>query len=86
MNKRVVLLILVVPAMQAAGAIGAQARELRGQGYPANLEGGGHFVLADRDGQISLQSLPVPGNGEGKTGSAADEFGNWLFFRGDRSI
>ncbi len=83
MNKRVVLLPLMIPALLAACAIGYQARgslsdvsgELRGKGYPGNSQGGGRFALADRAGRLQCDGQMAPPDSSPASGSCEGERG-----------
>lgn len=83
MNKALSIVLHLVVVWLAGCAVGYQARgslsdvpgEMRGKGYPANVVGGGRFVLADRDRRLQCdgqmlppENSPVPGSCEGENG------------------
>lgn len=74
---------LLIVLVLAACAYGYEARghlsdipgELRGKAYPGNTQGGGRFVLADRDGRLSCDGRALPPTASATPGSCQGESG-----------
>lgn len=76
--------LLSISLLLTACAVGYQARgslsdvpgELSGKAYPGNTQGGGRFVLADREGRLSCDGRALPPTASTTPGSCVGESGD----------